>query len=363
VNVHEEWHFLLLTRHFDDTLIVVAGSAVDHDRAPADPDRDATPAPSDVLGRLHVNGAIFLIGQYSEKWAYESVPVEDIAALLIPGAERVILFHVIESGRCWIATEDGEKHWAKTGDVIVLPYGDGHRMGGTADTTVLAAAATLIDDPPWERMPVIEYGEGGASTRVLCGYLLCDDPLFDPRMRALPPVFVVSLTGAARAWVTASIDYAMHQMTLVEVDRFEMPPEVPQMLLTEVLRFHLATAPASEQGLAAALRDPVVGPTIARIHEAPERKWTVAELAAEANVSASLLDERFREVLGRPPIRYLTGWRMHLAQDLLASTDLGVGSIARRVGYESEEAFSRAFKRGHGTSPSAWRTALAGDSR
>jgi AraC-like DNA-binding protein len=288
------------------------------------------------------------MGLYSERWAYESVPVEDIAAILIPGADRVILFHVIASGRCWIATEGGEKHWANAGDVIVLPYGDSHRMGGTSKTTVLAEAATLVASPPWVQMPVIEYGEGGDLTQVMCGYLLCDDPLFDPRMRAFPPVFVVSPSGTARHWVGASIDYAMHQTKLVGDDRFEVPPQIPQMLLTEVLKLHLASAPASDQGFVTALRDPIVGPAMALVHETPEHKWTVAELAASANVSVSLLDDRFRDVLGVPPIRYLTGWRMHLAQDLLSSTDLGVGSIAHRVGYESEEAFSRAFKRGHG---------------
>lgn len=175
--------------------------------------------------------------------------------------------------------------------MIVLPYGDRHRMGGSADASVLAAAATLVADPPWDRMPVIEYGEGGARTHVICGHLLCDDPLFDPRMRALPPVFVISPTGAARTWVRASIEYAMHQTTLVGEDRFEVPPQVPQMLLTEVLKVHLASAPASEQGFVAALRDPVVGPAMALIHETPGRKWTVADLAAGVNVSVSLLDD------------------------------------------------------------------------
>ena len=99
---------------------------------------------------------------------------------------------------------------------------------------------------------------------------------------------------------------------------------------------------------------------MALIHQTPERKWTVADLAAAVNVSVSLLDERFRGVLGVPPIRYLTGWRMHVAQDLLTSTDLGVAPIARRVGYESEEAFSRAFKRRHGESPSVWRRTASG---
>ena len=319
---------------------------------------------SDAFAHLKVRGAIFLTGLYTEKWAYRSIPTEDLAAMLIPGEDRVILFHVVASGRCWIATEGGEKHWASAGDVIVLPYGDSHRMGGTEDTTVLAAATNLVTEPPpWERMPVIEYGEGGARTQVMCGYMLCDDPLFDPRMSALPPVFVVSPSGAAQKWVQAGIEYAMHQTTLVGDDRFEVPPEIPQMLLTEVLKLHLASTPASEQGFVRALRDPVAGPAMALIHETPERKWTVADLAASGNVSVSLLDERFREVLRVPPIRYLTGWRMHVAQDLLASTDLGVASVAHRVGYDSEEAFSRAFKRGHGVSPGAWRSDAPARSR
>ena len=139
------------------------------------------------------------------------------------------------------------------------------------------------------------------------------------------------------------------------VDRFEVPPQVPELLLVEILKLHLASAPAADQGWARAIRDPVLVPALAAIHSSPERKWSVASLAREASVSISLLDERFREVLGLAPIRYLTGWRMHVAEDLLRSSDLGVAAVARRVGYDSEEAFSRAFKRAHGQAPSVWR--------
>jgi transcriptional regulator GlxA family with amidase domain len=128
------------------------------------------------------------------------------------------------------------------------------------------------------------------------------------------------------------------------------------MLLVEVLRQHLATAPAADRGWLAALHDPVLQPALAALHAAPEQKWTVTELARAAAVSRSGLDERFRQVLGRSPIRYLTEWRMHLADDLLTSTDLGVAAIARRVGYDAEEAFSRAFKRHRGAPPAQWRS-------
>ena len=105
----------------------------------------------------------------------------------------------------------------------------------------------------------------------------------------------------------------------------------------------------------AALRDPVLAAALSALHREPDRKWTVADLAAAANVSRSVLDERFRQMLGRSPIRYLTDWRLHLAKELLATTDLGVHAISRRVGYDAEEAFSRAFKRAYGVAPAHWR--------
>jgi AraC-like DNA-binding protein len=205
-------------------------------------------------------------------------------------------------------------------------------------------------------MPVIHHGQGGATTSVVCGYLTCDDPMFDPRLRVFPPVFVVSPpAGTAREWVKASIEYAAQQTTQVAADRFEAPTNVPELLLVEILGLHLSTAPVANHGLARAVRDPVLRPALEAIHGAPAEKWSVGSLARRAHVSVSLLDERFREELGLAPIRYLTGWRMHVAEDLLRSSDLGVSSVARRVGYESEEAFSRAFKREHGQAPSVWR--------
>jgi AraC-like DNA-binding protein len=155
--------------------------------------------------------------------------------------------------------------------------------------------------------------------------------------------------------VRASIDYAYQQTALVAADRVEAPTQIPELLLLEVLKLHLASAPAEATGWLSALRDPVLAPALAAIHSFPERKWNLLALAREANVSVSLLAERFTEVLGIAPIRYLTDWRMHLARELLRSSELGVAAVARRVGYDSEEAFSRAFKRQTGQAPSAWR--------
>ncbi len=250
--------------------------------------------------------------------------------------------------------QGGERHWANRGDVIVLPYGDAHLMGG-AEPAEVVPIMTLITRPPWDTMPVLEHGAGGDRTDIVCGHMYSDDPLFDPAMRAFPPVFVVRVPdGPAARWLASSINYAL----AVTTESLPAPPEstrLPELLLTEVLRIHLETAPMAEHGWIAALHDRVLAPAMAALHAEPERKWTVAELASAAAVSRSVLDQRFREVLGRSPIRYLTEWRMHLADDLLRTTDLSVSAVSRRIGYESEEAFSRAFRRGHGNSPGAWR--------
>lgn len=319
----------------------------------------ADPSPSgavaSVLEQLRLSGAIFLRAEYSEPWSYQSLDGPTTAGILHPGAERVILFHVVAAGSCWVALEDGERHWARAGEVIVLPYGDQHSMGSAGDAERVPLGSILVP-PPWTEFPIIRHGAGGTRTDVVCGYLTCDDPLFDPTLRALPRVFVVQPPdGPAAQWVRASIDYA-----LAESDSTGSPTmstRITEVLLTEVLKIHLVTAPAADRGWLGALRDPVLAPAMALLHSQPDRKWTVAELAAKVAVSKSALDERFRRILGRSPIRYLTDWRMHVAEDLLATTELGIVPVARRVGYESEEAFSRAFKRSHGLSPRDWRAA------
>jgi AraC-like DNA-binding protein len=209
-------------------------------------------------------------------------------------------------------------------------------------------------------MPVIRHGADGDRTDVVCGYLHSRDPLFDPGLRVFPPVFVVRPPeGPAADWVRANVQYALERTRDGAADPGPLMSRLPELLLTEVLRLHLASAPAASSGWLAALDDPVLRPALALLHQQPARRWSVADLARESAVSRSVLDARFREVLGRSPIRYLTEWRMHLAEDLLATTDLNVGTVARRVGYDAEEAFSRAFKRAHGQPPTAWRSARA----
>ena len=308
------------------------------------------------LEQVRLEGAIFFRGEFTEGWAFES-PVAEIAGLLRPGAERMILFHIVAVGTCWVSVISGERHWAQQGDVIVLPYGDDYAMGGRDLDAEQRPILTLVSRPPWDQPPVLRHGAGGDRTDVVCGYLHSDHPLFDPGLRAFPPVFVVRPPpGPTARWVESSVSYAL---AATEPDAPTRPPStrLPELLLIEVLRLHLAAAPAADHGWLAALGDPILAPALAQMHGAPDRKWTVNELAAAVAVSRSVLDERFRTVLGRSPIRYLTEWRMHLADDLLATTTHNLGEVARRIGYDAEESFSRAFKRSRGISPGAWRAA------
>lgn len=235
-------------------------------------------------------------------------------------------------------------------------------QGNPAGGGVLLDGGGVVGDVDAEQLVVGDVavqplGSAGHAVEHLVrrGYLDADDPLFDPGLRAVPPVFVVRPTGAAAAWVEASIAYALE----ADPAHSTLATRLPELLLVEVLRLHLASAPAGDRGWLAALRDPVLAPALALLHADPGRKWTVSDLAAVVAVSRSVLDERFRRVLGRSPIRYLTEWRMHVAKELLATTDLGVQAVARRVGYDAEEAFSRAFKRALGQSPTHWRAGPA----
>jgi AraC-like DNA-binding protein len=322
------------------------------DRAPAQPFDDA-------LDHLRLEGAIFMRAEYSEGWALADQGGPMFAAMMHPGAERLILFHVVASGRCWASIPDGERTWASAGEVIVVPYGDVFTMGG-AEAVEPVSIMSVVAPPPWTEMPVVRHGGGGARTDIVCGCLYSEDPLFDPALKAFPPAFVVRPpAGPARGWFDASIEYALDESSTGGRIR---TTKLPELLLVEVLRLHLANAPASGQGWLAAVRDPTLAPAMMAVHGAPERKWTVKDLAAEAAVSRSSLHDRFREVLGLSPMRYVNEWRMRVAQELLRTTEVTVAVIARRVGYESEEAFSRAFKRTHGQSPSLWRAGRSGTS-
>lgn len=186
-----------------------------------------------ALEQLRLRGAIFFRSELTEGFAFESTPLA-LADALQPGAKRLILFHIVARGSCWAAAADGERHWARQGDVIVLPYGDQYTIGGETPAESVSIL-TLLDAPPWDDIPLLRHGGGGARTDLVCGYLHSDDPLFDPAMRALPPVLFVRLApGAACAWVQASVIYSLEHATPSNASPSLVSTRLPELVLIEV---------------------------------------------------------------------------------------------------------------------------------
>jgi AraC-like DNA-binding protein len=309
---------------------------------------------SDVLAHIRLSGAVFLRGEYSAPWAFETPGAKGLAALLSPGTVRLVLFHVMREGRAWVSA-GGMRVEAEEGDIVVLPHGHPHTMGSMEHAEPVQIA-TLLPPMPWQGIPTCRLDGGGENASVICGYLRCGDLLFNSFMRRLPPLFCVKPPpGPTADWIRACINYALDEASHARRGGAMMLARLPELLLMEVLRLH-CEQDTSGKGWLAATGDPLIGRALALIHDDPTYKWTVEDLARCAATSRSVLDARFRDVLGQPPMRYLAEWRMQLAADLLRSTDQKMASIAEQVGYGSEEAFSRAFHRHLGRTPAEWRT-------
>ncbi len=305
---------------------------------------------SDVLSRIRLDGALFLTGAYSAPWGLDSPGTETLVDLLAPGAERLIIFHALRSGRLNLSA-GGHHLVIEEGDVAILPAAHQHVMvsdGGVAPVPI----GTLLPPRPWQGLPRLQHGGGGAVSEVVCGYFRCDELLFNAFFRSLPPVIRIKPAGTAALLLDAALDRALEDG---DTGNGATSVRLPELLLAEALRIYAADTTLSS-GWLAATKDPVVSRALRLIHDDPIHDWTVDELARAAATSRSVLGERFRALLGQSPISYVVEWRMQLAANLLVSTDLRLAVIAERSGYGSEAAFSRAFNRHVGMSPAQWRT-------
>jgi AraC-like DNA-binding protein len=243
------------------------------------------------------------------------------------------------------------------GDAVVLPYCDVHTMGWPAGTPAVPIAS-LVPPPPWASVPVLRHGGGGAPTRILCGYLHCAELLFNPLLRALPSLIHVRPSSEQAAdWRQGSLRYALAQAQAQGHGRSvpALVDRLPELVLVDCLRQYAEELPAGQPGWLGAVRDPLLCRALTLLHAQPAQPWTVDMLAQQVAASRSVLADRFTQVLGVSPIRYLTQWRMELAAQMLRTEPhLGIATIADRVGYESEAAFSRAFKRHVGCAPASW---------
>jgi hypothetical protein len=264
----------------------------------------------DVLAKLRLTGAFFVRAENTAPWAIETPATAELVSFLAPQARRLILFHVVAEGRFWLRVSTGEQVQAEEGDVVVLPYSHRHVMGSDEAAPPVPIAA-LFPPPPRDELPVIRHGGGGTRTGIVCGYLYCDDPIFEPVMAALPAVFSVKPPpGPAANWVVASIQYALDISQGYPATSGGVAVRLPELLFGEVLRLYVESAASPRSGWLAALHDPIVGPALIELHAEPARRWTVEELARQVACSRSLLNERFGRLLGSAPMQYLGEWRL-----------------------------------------------------
>lgn len=312
---------------------------------------------SDVLSAVRLTGAVFFDNEMSSPWVAEAPASCAIASRVMPGAQRVIEFHMVVRGSCWGHAVGDEPMRLEQGDLIVFPQGDAH---------VLSSAPGMRAEPDMARharpttpLPLFfEMGGGGPDrSRIICCFLGCDERPYNPLLSALPRVIHVKASESEGAgWLGKLLNLAATESGSRRPGGENILSRLSELMFVETIRHYLETLPPSQTGWLAGLRDPVVGQALSALHEGAKEAWTVESLARQAGVSRSVLAERFTDLVGQPPMQYLALWRMQLASKLLA--DGGpVSTVASAVGYESEAAFSRAFKKLVGQAPSQWRKA------
>lgn len=309
---------------------------------------------SETLRVVRLIGAIFINGRFTAPWCYQSPHADYAAPLLEPGAERVVIFHMITEGECYVEMEGQPPVHLIAGDAVIFPQGDAHRMASAPG--VPAATGAKLDVVLSRRPRLLAYGGGGAVTRLVCGYLACDARLARMLLAGLPQVVKVSVRGSnAGAWLESSLRYALSEAKSPRPGGMGVLSKLSEVLFIEVLRIYMNDQTQGSTGWLAGVGDRIVGVALAALHKSPAHAWTLEELASEASTSRSVLAERFQLIVGIAPMQYLTQWRMLLAANLLSGSNAALIQIAEDVGYQTDTAFSRAFSREYGIPPAKWR--------
>jgi AraC-like DNA-binding protein len=315
---------------------------------------------SDVLKSVRLEGALYLNAEFTAPWCLLGKFGKESVRQRLVGAEHVVGFHFLTEGRCKVRLVDGvDVLEVAAGDLVLFPQDDRHLMGSDlhvaplesedADCGDLAAGADLIP---------LRHGGGGAATRFVCGYLACSRSLCRPLLDALPRVLRIPMgNGRASAQVRELLRMGVAETRASRPGAGSTLAKLAELLFVEALRRYVESLPAEGKGWLAAVRDPQVGRALALLHGAPGTSWTVDKLAREVALSRSALAERFATLVGETPIQYLMRWRLALAARILRVGREAIARVAERSGYESETAFTRAFKREFGVPPAAWRKA------
>jgi len=314
---------------------------------------------SEVLRVIQLTGAVFLDARFTAPWCIRSEQNDALCAAYLPRSDRVVSFHFILQGECWaMLPEDPAGAIAlNAGDILVVPRGEAHIIGSARDLQAVPSVALLADqvEAAAGEVMTLSYGGGGETVQVVCGLLASQGGLKNPLLAALPRLFKVDMRGSAAGWLESSLRFAAQEAGGPRPGSATVLSKMSELLFVEAIRRHVELIPEDSKGWLGGLRDRFVGRALTLMHERPNHPWTVEDLAQRAGTSRSVLAQRFTELLEMPPMQYLAQWRLQLAAQQLRSGNLPLVVIAEQVGYDSEAAFSRAFKREFGQPPGTWR--------
>jgi AraC-like DNA-binding protein len=308
---------------------------------------------SDVLRAVRLNGAYFYLVEAAEPWSVSAVAARELVPRVLPEAEHLISYHMLLSGSCWGGLDGEPQVRMQPGDVIVFPQGDPHVMSSAEGNRVGEGR----DGTTPERYPntVFLGPDAARDTSFVCGFLGCDVRPYNPLLASLPRR--MHIPGIAGGWLSQFPQQVVAESRRGRAGSETMLTRMAELMFIEVVRRHVEQLPPQRSGWLAGLRDAVVGPALLQLHERPGHPWTLGELARAVAASRTVLVERFTQLVGVPPMTYLARWRLQLATEQLARGSAKIATVGAQVGYESEAAFSRAFKRETGLSPTAWRRA------
>ena len=310
---------------------------------------------SRVLSGVRLNGAVFFSAEFSAPWGFSMPAAEQMAVRLAPGAEHIVLYHLLIEGSAVIEMADATRLQLHPGDVVIFPHGGAHHMSSPGATRPFPNYGITTKVKARDLCPLLAGG-GGDASRFVCGYLTCDPYLSRPVLTGLPAVFKINIRAdRAGQWLENSILHLVEEAASGSVGSDAMLAKLSEALFVDTLRRYVATLPDQQTGWLTAARDPIVGKVLSLLHDRIAHPWTIAGLAAQVGISRSALVERFTRYLSEPPMTYLTRWRLEMAARLLEKTSRGIADIASEVGYESEAAFNRAFKREFGQPPGRYR--------
>jgi len=310
---------------------------------------------SEVLRVVRLEGALFFNGEFSAPWCLSEPRSTAIAPYFSPEAGHLILYHFLTEGHAYARLLEGGREELTAGDVVIFPHGDAHVLGNGSPEKPLDALQMFAKNLT-EGVKLARFGGGGEITRFVCGYMLCEPRLSEVFLAGLPKMLKVRVTSEPSGqWLENSIRFSVGQGNESNAGSELVLAKLSELLFVETLRCYINALPADQIGWLAGARDPVIGQALALLHKEPAHPWTVTSLARKIGLSRTRFAERFRHFLAESPIAYLAQWRLKLGAQILQSTEESVAEVAAEVGYGSEAAFNRAFKREFDSPPAQFR--------